>query len=149
MAFEMYYSSDSVEQILKCDYCKESFVEVVKLVPDCGSSICELCYDSVRDSTNALNEFRCRACGETHEIPPNGLGDVKLLMDMLKIKQAAKPLNDKERELKLLLERVNGRIRNLRSFDGQEEINAYCDMLQIEVIEAVESACMHINKKGD
>ena len=145
----MYYESNMVEDILKCSFCQVKFTKVVKLIPDCGNSICGTCYDNLRASLTPSNTYHCVECKTEHVMLKNGLGDNKGLLRMLQLKTKEKALNNKEKMLKGLVDGVQDKVRKLKSLDEGEEINAHCDELVKEVTEAIESATKHLNKLGN
>ena len=138
-----------VEDILKCSFCSVKFTNVVKLIPDCGNSICGECYEKLRTTVTSTNQYHCLECKTSHIMLKNGLGDNKGLLKMLQLKTKEKALNNKEKMLKGLIERVQEKVKKLKSIDEGEEINSHCDELVKEVTEAVDGATKHLNKLGN
>ena len=82
-------------------------------------------------------------------MPKDGLPDAKLDIHVAKKKKLERPLSDQEKALKTQFEIINRELDDLKSFNGQDIINNHCDMLEIDVIVAVESAHKRINEIGD
>ena len=142
----MFYPSNTVESLFRCEYCKQRFTDVVKLINECGNSICGKCYDDLRDTMKQTDQYRCKACNQTHIMPKCGLGDVKTIMKMLNLKPEVKALSDEALELKKLIEETQNRIERLKNYDERTEINQYCDLLQNEVKNAIENCTKILNK---
>ena len=136
-----------MQDMLKCNYCQLSFVDVVKVVPECGVLICGACHDDLTSSSN--RQFECQSCHKQHTVPHEGLADVKPIMQMLKLKPEHLTASDQSNEFKRQIEEVKERIARLESFDSQEEINLYCDQLKMQVTEALESCVKQANKLHD
>ena len=135
-----------MQDLLKCNYCQLSFVDVVKIVPDCGALICGTCHDDLNISSSNRT-FECQSCGKQHTMHQEGLADVKPIMQMLKLKpESPVAASDQSNEFKSMVEEVRERIARLESFDSQEEINTYCDQLKLQVTEALESSIKQANK---
>ena len=142
----MYCEWKTIDDILKCSYCSTKFSDVVKLIPGCGNSICGQCYELVLKDLNQANEFMCKECGDLHDLPPSGLGDNKTVLKMLQLKPKEKPLSESALTLKSMIEEVYEKIESMKCQDGQEEINFYCDSLELEVTETLRSAVEHLNR---
>ena len=123
MCFTLDYSSDEIDEELKCSLCHEKFTDVVKLLPGCGESICGRCYEELRGA----RELECRVCRQVHTMPAGGLVDCKGLARMLKRRRIARPLREDARVLRdrfatapLTLTRLKSRLG--RSFDAARRL---------------------------
>ena len=146
----MFYESQEVEVNLTCPFCWHKFSDVVKLIPECGNSICGDCYEELRNGLMIV-KFQCKPCeGAWHTMPGDELPDNKALMKILRVKPQERPLSDKAKNLKLMLEHMQRRIGNLSSWDETDEIKVYCEQLEHEVLSTAEKAIKHLTKiKGD
>ena len=139
----MYYSSNSIEEVLKCSQCRLKFTDVVKLIPECGHSICGQCHSSAKDPSKQTNEIKCRTCNRVIVISGNGLPDNKTVMEVLKLQPQEKALTPTSQSLKKLIGEVELKLAELRTFDEQARIQTYCDQLEHTVQKAVEELLAH------
>ena len=144
----MFYEYNDVDDQLKCSYCATKFIDTVKLVPDCGSSICEECYREIREQVDDSSYFECRSChGDRHLMPKNGLPDNKIAMNLLRMRPNEKPMSEKAKNLKASISELQAKIGRLRSFDPGREIHSYCDQLEREVTEAAENVIRLVDEQ--
>lgn len=54
-----------------------------------------------------------------------------------------------EPRLRHLADQVRAKLTRLASFDAEEHINSYCELIETEIIVAVESSVHHLNQLGD
>ena len=141
-----YYTKREIDDILKCSFCKIKFVEVVKLIPDCGNSICGYCYDEGTTLVNSQTKFKCKICDEEHSIPNKGFPDNKILLNLLQNEAKERPLTNQAKALKSSVEALNEKMTKLELFDQSIEINSHCEQLEIDVYTAAESAIQFIRK---
>ena len=141
------YNPRGIDEMMKCLFCQKGFVDVIKLVPECGEPVCGECYEDLRQSLcNESSKYKCQACEGVHTMPDSGLQDCRILLRILEQKNFEKPLSDQAKSFKKQVELIKRKIQDLDSFDGLEYINHQCDSLELEVREAVESAHKHINE---
>ena len=145
----MFYPANEIESLFKCGFCHLKFLNVVKLVPECGNSICGDCYDSLKETLDESGQFKCQACHQTHAMPTGGLTDVKTIMKALQLKPDAKALSKQEIQLRQGIQDVHEKLNRLKQFDHKDAINAYCDDLQLEVMETVESVVKQADQIGN
>ena len=149
MLQKIIYNPDAVDKTMKCSsvLCKRDFVDVIKLMPECGLSICGRCYERIdEDIDSQSKQYKCKACGKIHLMPENGLPDNKGLLGILNEKNFEKPLSDQAKSLKAQVELIQSRLQDLNTFDGIEYINNNCSSLELEITVAAESARKHIDK---
>ena len=82
-------------------------------------------------------------------MPQDGLSDSKLAIHIVKQRKFERPLSDQAKVLKTQIAEVIRELEDLKSFNPQDIINNRCDQLEIDLIEAVESARKHIDKIED
>ena len=144
----MYMEANFVEEILKCSYCRSKFTNVVKLVPECGSSICATCHDKLRGQLKiGSSGYHCQECNESHVMPAAGLSDNKALVKLIMLKN--EPKTDKLDMFKKFQEEIKAKIEKLRSMDADLEVGNYCDMLVKQVMAEIDAAFNHLNKLGN
>ena len=78
--------SATLQDMFKCSFCQLSFVDVVKVVPDCDVLICGACHHDLNSTSDSNRQFRCKSCQKDHKMSPEELADVMALMQMLKFK---------------------------------------------------------------
>ena len=122
------------------------FVNTIKLVPECGESICGDCCEEITIMTNDPGKYTCKACKGVHSLPESGLPDCKALLRILRQKNLEKPLSDQANSLKDKVDVIQNRLQDLKSFDSLDYINLQCDSLELEVREAANSAYQHISE---
>ena len=142
---DMFYSANTIENCLKCEFCQHKLTGVVKLIPDCGNFICGECYDALRDTMSETGQYKCLGCQSVHSMPVCGLADVKGLMKMLQLEPEEKGLSHEAKTLKALIEQAQDKVSKLKSLDRNETVNSACDRLQLEVMEMIDSAVKHVN----
>ena len=144
----MFYSASTIQNHFKCELCliKFSHRSSVKVIPECGATICGDCHDNLNESLDDSSRFECRACGKSHTMPSVGLADVKFIMDMLKFQAQEKPLSEEAKRLKQLIEDVQEKINRMKAFNAQDTINIFCDSLQLQVMEVADSTVSQVNK---
>ena len=142
----MYYKPEEIDESLKCSICHLQFVDVVKLLPDCGESICGDCFDALKSEVNESGEFMCQVCQETHLMPKKGLADNKSVLKMLKSTKMEKPLSEQATTLKSALKSIESQIEAIRAFNGADHVNHHCDQLEIQVQDAIESAAKRLSQ---
>ena len=144
----MFYEKEKVQQVLCCTFCNRQFSDVVKLIPECGNSICGECHDRLRDELDILPaQYTCKACGDVgHMFPTKGLANNKGLMDLAKATPTERPLGEQAKKLRELIERVDEEMKRLDSFDPGQYIREHFDQLENEVNESAESTVKHINE---
>ena len=147
----MYYEADTIDDIFKCAFCLAKFTGLVKLLPECGNSICGECYDALVDGLQESRKFVCQSCNEVHVMPENGLFSNKVIMKMLQAKPKEKPLSASAKTLRILINEVQEKIDTLQSKSKDEpgQINEYCDSLELEVKISIESAIKHLGRVQD
>lgn len=57
-----------------------------------------------------------------------------------------RPLNEHGQALKSAVQQIQVQLADLESFDERDQINLHCDLLELDVGEAVQSAISHIEK---
>ena len=144
----MFYQANDIETIFKCGFCSLKFLNVVKLVPECGTSICGECHDSLKETMDESGQFKCQACHQSHDMPSCGLTDVKSIMKALQLKPEEKGLTKQEAKLRTSIQEVHEKLSRLKQFDQKDAINTYCDELQLEVMETVESVVKQADQNG-
>ena len=129
-------------------FCEHQFSDVVKLIPECGNSICGECHDQLREELENLpDQYTCRACGdEGHLFASKGLPNNNGLMDLTKTAPCERPLSEQVKKLRELIGRVEVEIKRLDSFDPDQYIREHFDQLEDEVNETADSAVKHINE---
>ena len=144
----MFYEVEKVQKHLCCTFCDHQFSDVVKLIPECGNSICGECEDQLRDKLDKLPaQYTCKACGEEdHTFVAKGLPINKSLMDLVKTAPRERPLSDQSKKLRELIEKVDEEIQKLTSFIPEQYISEHFDQLEDEVNEAAESGIKHLNE---
>ena len=143
---KMYYDSIDIDPALSCSFCHARFTDVVKNLT-CGDSICGHCYDGLRDKkVDDSRRFKCQACSEMHEMPINGLPNVKGLAHIAKRPRIEKPLSEEARKLKEKLPIVRAQLKALKSFDARTHVNKHCDNVEKKIKETCESLTNHIRK---
>ena len=110
------------------------------MIPECGESICERCFDEVKTSMNEAKQYNCRVecCKKLHLMPENGLPDNKYLERMVNQPRTRKRLSEPAKTLKSLIESIQEKIKKSRNFDEQKSINSLCDQLESQVQSAFE-----------
>ena len=90
----MFYEKETIDRLLYCSFCGVRFSDVVKLIPECGNSICGECHDGLRDELETLPaQYTCKACGEgDHLFPTKGVPSNKSLMELAKTTPSERPL---------------------------------------------------------
>ena len=141
----MFYSSAEIDEDLKCAFCKERFLDVVKIVSGCGESICGDCYEELKENVDKRGEFKCKACESSHTMPHEGFMDNRSLRRILKRNKIEKPLIEEAKTLKRLVESLPGQLSDLESFDDRDYIHEYCDQLEVEIIEEIDSLVKLLN----
>ena len=136
-SLNMYYHSLDIDQEFRCSSCKEEFSDVVKSI--CGESICGDCNEDILTMLPPDRKFKCPVCPKTHQMPQEGLPDSKVIGRMLKRRRIEKPLTEHEKRLKSELATVKDKLETLQSFDRTECIQAHCDELEFQVLDAFES----------
>ena len=142
----MFYDPADIEKLLECSYCQQKFVDVVKLLPGCCESICEDCHQEILDNRTQLGDFKCKVCQSVHLMPEAGLPNNIGLVRILKKPKIQKPMNEDARMLKDKLTSVQEQIKSIKTFDARDHINLYCDQLELEVREAIDSAVKALNE---
>ena len=144
----MFYEKEKIDRMLCCSFCEQKFSDVVKLIPECGNSICAECHDGLRDKLETLPAvYTCKACGEEgHTFPAKGLPSIKNMMDLAKTAPSQRPLSEQAKKLRELVRRMTEEIRKLKSFNPEKIINEHFKKLDQQVNEAAESEIKHINQ---
>ena len=144
----MFYEKEKIEQFLYCSYCGHQFSDVVKLIPECGNSICGECEEELRDELEKLPaQYTCKACEEEgHMFPAKGLPTNKGLMNLVKTAPSERPLSEQAKKLREILERVDEEIKRLGSFNPEQYIREHFEQMKDQVCEAAESAVKHIKE---
>ena len=144
----MFYEKEKIDRLLCCSFCVHQFSDVVKLIPECGNSICGECEDQLRDELENLPaKYTCKACGEEgHLFPKKGFVNNKSLMNLIKTAPSERPLSKEAKKVRELAERVDEEMKRLESFDPEQYIREHFEQLESEVNEAAESAVKHINE---
>lgn len=146
------YSASDFEDLLSCCYCKTRFTDSVKLIPECGNSICQPCHEGLKDKLNGPSgsrQYVCAECGDEHELPADGLGDNKALLKMLVLPVAVMPPNPKEKLLNSKVRELQIKILQLKDFDVEEQVGIYCEELNRQVLLAIDDAFNHLNRLGN
>ena len=144
----MFYPTSLIDECFKCQYCQTKFTSVVKLIPDCGHSICIDCYDDLWDSLDESNRFNCKACHQDHTMSSTGFLDNKCVMSFCKVQPVEKIISDEAKTLRQSLKEAADKIDEIKTFDTKSAINNYCDQLQSQVMDMVDSAVKYINIQG-
>ena len=142
----MFFRSAEIEEDLMCAYCKKKFVDVVKIVPSCGESICGDCYEELKEGMEESFTFKCQACKKSHKMSEDGFIDNRSLSRMLKRQKIDKPLTEEAAKLKRMVNALEAQVRGLQSFDEQDYIHHHCDQLEVEVIEEINSLVKQLNE---
>ena len=145
----MFYEKEKIDRLLFCSFCEHRFSDVVKLIPECGNSICGECEDQLRDELENLPaKYTCKACGEgkMHLFLANGLPNNNVLMEMVKTTPSERSLSEQAKKLRELVGRVDEEIKRLHSFDPDQCIREHFDQLEDQVNESADSAVKHINE---
>ena len=142
----MYYNSEEIDEDLKCSVCKEEDIDVVKLIPDCGESVCDDCYEELKDSVDEADHYKCLACKDEHTMPKKGLPEIKSLKRMIKRRRLEKSLSDEAKMLKSIIASFPDQIQAVKDFDERELINHHCDQLEIQVSEEIDSVMRRLNE---
>lgn len=137
----MSHDTNAVEKTLRCSFCAERYSDTIKLIPDCGNSICGNCFDDLKSSESS--QFQCLACGRQHALKsdmPDNLA-LKRLLDHNKDK-----LDEHARILMPLIAEMQEKVSMLKlSLDDNENVNKCCDQLNAEVDEAFQKAYQHLS----
>ena len=143
----MFYEPEKIEPALCCSLCHRRFSGVVKLIPECGNSICADCHEDLREELEKLPaQYTCKVCDEgDHLFPAKGLPNNKSLMNLANTAPSERPLSEQAKKLREAVERVDEEIKRLGSFDPEQYIFEHFGTLEVEVSEAAESAVKHIN----
>ena len=145
-----YYSSNAVDDLLKCAYCQEKFVFAVKLIPDCGNSICGKCYEDLKERTLKSKEYQCKACkGKWHKMPENGLAEIQILSKMLQLKPETKALSEQAVVLKELMNQTQSQLSKLTEINVLKEVNDHCDRLLEAVKKSIETKLSQLKMAGE
>ena len=144
----MFYESCAVESILKCSFCDLRFIDEIKIIPECGNSICGDCFEDLKTKFERKSQFDCRACDERHVVSISSVGDNKSLLKMLQLRPKERGLTDRAKLLKSFLLVVQEQVDELKQVNKQDEVNAYCDSLEMEVMETLESSIKHLSDIG-
>ena len=119
----MYFESKVVFDELSCSYCKHRFTDVVKLIPQCGNSICGECHEALVSDMSETREFKCKLCDhQPHTMPAEGLPNNSVVMRIIMMKPVNKALNEKTKKLKSTIEDIQQRIDVLKCYDRVQEI---------------------------
>ena len=146
----MFYDHKEIDQGLKCSFCGAKFSDVVKLIPQCGNSICGDCYEALTEELADSRQFSCKACDhEAHKMAEEGLPNNKAVLQLLQVRPLEKGLNDKTKRLKSSISDLQQRVELLKSVDADAEINTYCDILESEVTLSLASAIKHLRTLSD
>ena len=146
----MFFDYNQVSSKLACSFCGAKFSDVVKLIPQCGNSICGDCYEALTEELADSRQFSCKACDhEAHKMAEEGLPNNKAVLQLLQVRPLEKGLNDKTKRLKSSISDLQQRVELLKSFDADAEINTYCDILESEVTLSLESAIKHLTVLKD
>ena len=143
----MYYDPGEIEPALCCSFCQRRFSGVVKLIPECGNSICGECYAFLESELENLPaQYTCKACGEKdHLFSTRGFANNKTLMDLAKKEPIERPLSEQAKKLRELVGRVDEEIKRLDAFDPELYIREQFGQLEDEEAFAAEAAVNHIN----
>ena len=144
----MYYDSNVVEIVLTCTFCRSKFSGLVHLIPECGNSICAECHEDLKAELDSEAKYKCRVCSAFHTMPQPGLALNNALMHMLQVKPEQKALPENALKLKQDIEYARSKAERLELIDEAEEINTHCDILALQISEAVESGVKHLNRVG-
>ena len=63
------FNPAGVEEMMKCSFCKQRFINLIKQVPECAESICGECYEEVKNMASDSGEYKCKVCQEVHLMP--------------------------------------------------------------------------------
>ena len=137
----MSHDINAIEKTLRCSFCAERFSDTIKLIPDCGNSICGNCFDNLKSSQSG--RFQCLACQAYHTLKNGDMPDnlaLKQLLDHNKDK-----LDEHARILMPLIAEMQEKVSTLKvSLDDDENVNKCCDELKAEVEEAFQKAFEHL-----
>jgi vacuolar-type H+-ATPase subunit H len=121
----MFYDSNQIDNELLCKHCKER-LKKPKLLP-CGETICSSCEKKIKVDNKI---YECLICKKNHEMPKNGLPNIKSLLRILSIMPtnvSSEKLND---SLEKLLDEINNKINFIKH--GIENSN---DLIQVHCID--------------
>ena len=140
----MFYEEKPILNMLKCSFCKEPFIDIIKCLP-CGQSICVDCSSQLQ--VNNYREFKCKQCNLTHKMPKRGLPNLSQFMKLLEIKSKPVSRGPKAEELRQFIFLLNNEKSEFKYvFNNKEKaIRTYCDSLRYEVTVNHESAVEHLN----
>lgn len=140
----IFFDENQFDELLKCSFCQKRFVDIIKIIPTCMSSICGDCCSDIFDQANEENGFRCKICDVSHTIPEDGLPDDKKALAILRTKKVERPLDTLSIGLVSAIEHTQMKVKQLESFDEKERIDLHFDLLEQDVREAARSTFEHI-----
>ena len=144
----MFYEKEKIDRLLFCSFCEQKFSDVVKLIPECGNSICGECHDGLREKLETMPaQYTCKACGDDgHLLAAKGLPNSKSLMELVRTAPSERPLSDHAKKLRELVERVDQEMKRLGSFNPEHVIREHFEQLEGQVNAAVDAAVKHIKE---